>query len=95
MNVSQLDEELVTKADELLVEMNTPEWLLANDRRNPDTKQVKNAEGIYVIQKLLKTPGGLIRVTAINNKCVLKDVHISGEISSFSSQRAWLTWSAL
>lgn len=87
MNISQLDDELITKADELLVEMNTPEWLLANDRRNPDTKQVKIAEGIYVIQKMLKTPGGLIRVSAINNEGVLKGVHISGDFFFFPSTR--------
>ncbi len=51
-----LDVELIQKADELLAEMNTPEWLLANDRRRPDSKQVKIAEGVYVIQKMLKTP---------------------------------------
>ncbi len=80
-----LDEELTRKADELLAEMNTPEWLLANDRRRPDAKQVKIAEGIYVIQKMLKTPGGLIRVTAVNQNGSLKDVHISGDFFFFPS----------
>jgi len=87
MNIAQLDNELVAKADELLVEMNTPEWLMANDRRNPDSKQVKIAEGIYVIQKMLKTPGGLIRITAINNEGVLNDVHISGDFFFFPAPR--------
>jgi lipoate-protein ligase A len=80
-----LDVELTHKADELLAEMNTPEWLLANDRRRPDAKQVKIAEGIYVIQKMLKTPGGLIRVTAVNQNGNLKDVHISGDFFFFPS----------
>ena len=87
MNIAQLDDELIAKADELLAEMNTPEWLMANDRRNPDSKQVKIAEGIYVIQKMLKTPGGLIRVTAINNEGVLNDVHISGDFFFFPAPR--------
>ncbi len=78
-----LDSELTQKADELLEEMNTPEWLLANDRRRPDAKQVKIAEGIYVIQKMLKTPGGLIRVTAVNQDGLLRDVHISGDFFFF------------
>lgn len=78
-----LDKELTDKADDLFREMNTPEWLLANDRRRPDAKQVKIAEGIYVIQKMLKTPGGLIRVTAINQDGKLKDVHISGDFFIF------------
>ncbi len=78
-------QELTQKADELLAEMNTPEWLLANDRRRPDAKQVKIAEGIYVIQKMLKTPGGLIRVTAVNQNGNLTDVHISGDFFFFPS----------
>lgn len=78
-----LDTELLNKADELLAEMNTPEWLMANDRRRPDSNQVKIAEGVYVIQKMLKTPGGLIRITAVNQEGKLKDVHISGDFFFF------------
>jgi lipoate-protein ligase A len=79
----ELDLELTEKADELLVEMNNPEWLLANDQRRPDSKQVKIAEGIYVIQRMLKTPGGLIRVTAVNHEGKLNEVHISGDFFFF------------
>ena len=79
----ELDSELTQKADELLVEMNTPEWLLGNDKRRLDSKQVKIAEGVFVIQKMLKTPGGLIRVTAVNQDGILSDVHISGDFFFF------------
>jgi lipoate-protein ligase A len=82
----ELDSELTQKADELLVEMNNPEWLLANDHRRPNSKQVKIAEGIYVIQKMLKTPGGLIRVTAVNKEGKLTDVHISGDFFFFPAE---------
>jgi lipoate---protein ligase len=85
MTPKALDEELTRKADELLAEMNMPEWLMANDRRRPDLAQVKIAEGIYVIQKMLKTPGGLLRVTAVNQNGKLKDVHISGDFFFFPS----------
>jgi lipoate-protein ligase A len=85
MKVSELDEALVNKADELMAEMFTPEWLFTNDPRTPDSKQVKIAEGIYVIQKMLKTPGGLIRIMAINHEGVLSDVHISGDFFFFPS----------
>jgi lipoate-protein ligase A len=78
-----LDAELVQKADELMLEMNTPEWLLANDRRRPDASQVKIAEGLYVVQKMLKTPGGLIRATAVSRDGHLSDVHISGDFFFF------------
>jgi lipoate-protein ligase A len=85
MITKPLDAELTCKADELLAEMNTPEWLLANDRRRTDAKQVKIAEGVFVIQKMLKTPGGLIRVTAVNQNGNLKDVHLSGDFFFFPS----------
>lgn len=83
----ELDAELTNKADELLKEMNTPEWLLDNDRRRPDSRQVKISEGIYVIQKMLKTSGGLIRVTAVNQEGNLSDVHISGDFFFFPADR--------
>ena len=83
MTEKTLDVVLIEKADELLAEMNTPEWLLANDRRRPDSKQVKIAEGVYVIQKMLKTPGGLIRVTAVSQNGLLHDVHLSGDFFFF------------
>jgi lipoate-protein ligase A len=83
----ELDAELTGKADELLKEMNTPEWLLDNDRRRPDSRQVKISEGVYVIQKMLKTPGGLIRVTAVNHEGKLRDVHISGDFFFFPANR--------
>ena len=79
----ELDAELTNKADELLMEMNTPEWLQGNDKRRLDSKQVKIAEGVFVIQKMLKTPGGLIRVTAVNQDGILRDVHISGDFFFF------------
>ena len=73
------DADLVAKADELQLERYTDEWLFANDRRRPDARQVKIREGVYVIQNMVKAPGGLIRVTAVNENGVLKDVHLSGD----------------
>ncbi len=87
MTQKSLDDELIRKADDLLAEMNTPEWLIANDRRRPDLAQVKIAEGIYVIQEMHKTPGGLLRVTAVNQSGKLKDVHISGDFFFFPAAR--------
>lgn len=73
------DAKLVAKADALQAERHTAEWLLANDRRRPDARQVKIREGVYIIQNMFKAPGGLIRVTALNQDGVLSDVHISGD----------------
>ncbi len=47
--------------------------------RRADVRQVKIREGVYVIQNMLKTPGGLIRVTAVNEDGQLREVHISGD----------------
>ncbi len=77
------DPELVAKADELQAERYTDEWLFANDRRRPDARQIKIREGVYVVQNMLKTPGGLIRVTAVNENGKLRDVHISGDFFFF------------
>lgn len=80
------DAELVLKADELQAERYAPEWLFANDRRRPDARQVKIREGVYVIQNMLKTPGGLIRVTAVNADGRLRDVHISGDFFFYPAE---------
>ncbi len=85
MQPADLDAELVNKAEELFLEMDTPDWLFRNDHRRFEYKQVKIAEGVYVIQKMMKTPGGLIRVSAVNESGKLKDVHISGDFFFFPS----------
>jgi lipoate-protein ligase A len=76
---TEVDGELLSEAKLLFAEMYTDEWLFANDRRRPDVRQVKIREDVYVIQNMLKTPGGLVRVTAVNDGGHLHDVHISGD----------------
>jgi len=78
--------DLVAKAEELQAERYTDEWLFANDRRRPDARQVKIREGVYVVQNMLKAPGGLIRVTAVNENGVLKDVHLSGDFFFYPAE---------
>jgi lipoate---protein ligase len=80
------DADLVAKAEELQIERYTDEWLFANDRRRPDARQVKIREGVYVIQNMLKTPGGLIRVMAVNENGRLQDVHISGDFFFYPAE---------
>ncbi|HBY01308.1 MAG TPA: hypothetical protein DEG92_01990 [Rikenellaceae bacterium] len=84
-----LDTELIKKADQLLTKMNNPEWLMANDRRHPDLKQVKVSDGVFVIQKIHKTPGGIIRITAVNQRGRLKNVHISGDFFFFPARKIY------
>ncbi|MCL4562123.1 MAG: lipoate--protein ligase [Chloroflexi bacterium] len=83
MRPTGLDQELTSKADELLLEMDSPEWLLANDQRRLVPSRVKIVEGVYVIEKMLKTPGGLVRVTAVDLNGRLSNVHISGDFFFF------------
>ncbi len=83
----QLDDELRAKANELFEEMHTPEWLLANDRRRLESTQIKISEGVYVIQKMRKAPGGLMRFSAVNNQDTLQDVHISGDFFFFPAEK--------
>jgi lipoate-protein ligase A len=80
------DADLLAKAEELQIERYTNEWLFANDRRRPDARQVKIREGVYVIQSMFKAPGGLIRVTAINEDGVLRDVHLSGDFFFYPAE---------
>jgi hypothetical protein len=51
----------------------------ANDCRRPEPGQIKIHEGIYVIQNMLKTPGGMTSGTAVNEDGVLKGVYICGD----------------
>jgi len=84
--VREVDEELLKKADELLAVMHTHEWLHSNDSRRPRADQVKIREGVYVVQNMLKAPGGLIRVTAVNEDGILKDVHLSGDFFFYPAE---------
>ncbi len=85
MRPRKLDGELLAKADELINEMHSDEWLFANDRRRPETKQVRIREGVYVIQRVVKYPGGLVRVSAVVEDGLLKDVYISGDFFFYPS----------
>ena len=80
------DVELVAKADELQAERYTDSWLLANDHRRLEAREVKIREGVYVIQNMLKTPGGLIRVTAVNDEGKLHEVHLSGDFFFYPAE---------
>lgn len=77
---------LLAEAARLHAERTTPEWLFANDHRRPEARQVKIREGVFVIHNLLKTPGGLIRVAAVNEDGRLRDVHLSGDFFFYPAE---------
>ncbi len=82
----QLDSELKGRAAERIAFMDTKDWLFSNDRRRPDLWKLKIRDGVQVVQKIYKAPGGLIRVSAVANEGVLSDVHISGDFFFFPSE---------
>lgn len=84
----EIDDELRAEAQRLWDEQfSNPDWLTANDRRKPDLRSVRIAEGVNVIEAAYKAPGGLIRVTAIERDKVLSDVHLSGDFFLFPAQK--------
>lgn len=83
---AQLDPELRRKAQELSVQMNTEDWLFANERRRRLESRVKIREGVFVFQKMLKLPGGLVRLTAGEQNGRLTGVHLAGDFFVYPSQ---------
>jgi lipoate-protein ligase A len=85
--LTSVDSELLNIAEQRQKEMCTDEWLFENDQRGKSNREVKIREGVYVVQNVLKTPGGLIRVTGINRDGVLHDIHISGDFFVYPADR--------
>lgn len=74
-----IDSELLEMADMLFEQMFTDEWLFQNTRRRQAGRQVKIRTGVDLMQNIYKAPGGLIRLTALNDHGLLRDVHLSGD----------------
>jgi len=74
-----VDFELRQMASRIVERIDNPEWLLANDNRQFDDSRLKIREGVYVLQKVVKLPGGLVRTTAVCRDGLLSDVHLSGD----------------
>ncbi|NPV75869.1 MAG: lipoate--protein ligase family protein [Anaerolineae bacterium] len=87
MKPVDLDEALVQKANDLVGQMDTPDWLFANDRRRKKGAQVKIAEGVSVTQNLYKAAGGLIRATVVISHSVLTSLHLSGDFFFYPPER--------
>lgn len=88
MTLREVDDELRAEAQRLWDEQfNDPDWLIANDRRKAEGRSVRIAEGVNVIERAYKAPGGLIRVTAVEQNGVLHDVHLSGDFFLFPANR--------
>ncbi len=86
LTARELDPELVTQADQLVSDMLQPDWLYAADRR-PTEREVKIAEGVFVVSKMIKTPGGLLRVTTVKRQGCLTDVQLTGDFFFYPAER--------
>lgn len=82
----QLDSALRERAAERIAFMDTHEWLFSNDRRRPDLWRLKIRDGVQVVQKTYKAPGGLIRISAVAIDGILSDVHFSGDFFFYPSE---------
>jgi lipoate-protein ligase A len=76
----EIDDELRMMANQLWREQfGRSDWLKVNDRRRPDRRSVRISEGINVVERVYKAPGGLIRASAVEDNGTLRDVHYSGD----------------
>ena len=83
----EIDGELRAKAEALAAAYSARDWVTENDRREKDGREVKIAEAVYVVERVVKLPGGLVRASAVSEKGRLRDVHLSGDFFFFPAAR--------
>jgi lipoate-protein ligase A len=83
----EIDGELRAKADEVAAAYSARDWVTENDRRESAGREVKIAERVYVVERVVKLPGGLVRASAVNVNGRLRDVHLSGDFFFFPATR--------
>jgi len=76
---AELPEVVQEKVAELARTHTTEEWLLAPRRRFREDRKVKIAEGVEVVQRVHKAPGGLIRGTVETQHRKIVAVGLSGD----------------
>jgi len=76
---AEIDEEIRAKAARLWEMYGTQEWTFFNDARQETGREVKIAEGVTVVQKAVKLPGGLVHLTADKRDGRIYGVHLSGD----------------
>jgi lipoate-protein ligase A len=81
------DSELRARADAIAAEYSAPGWVMENDRREQAGREVKIAEGVIVIERVGKLPGGLVRASAVNAGGRLRDIHLSGDFFFYPASR--------
>lgn len=76
---ANVDADILSKAAEIWEDHRQPGWTYFNDARVRNGREVKIAEGVSVVQRVVKLPGGLVRLTATNREDRLYDIHLSGD----------------
>lgn len=82
---TEVDSPMLDMANALYQKMSTDEWLFQNSRRRGTERRVRIRAGVELIQNVYKAPGGLLRLTALNDNGFLRDVHISGDFFIYPS----------
>lgn len=80
---AEIDPDLMAKAYELAGRMSSDTWLYENERRLLEIEEVKIRAGVTVIRRVVKLPGGLVRLWAVNDEGGLRSVHIGGDFFIF------------
>jgi lipoate-protein ligase A len=82
----EVDPLLRAEASRLWRRFGTDEWTFANDNRRRTSRDLTIAAGIRVVERLYKSPGGLIRTSAVERDGRLYQIHISGDFFMFPAQ---------
>jgi len=84
---AELPDAVQEKVAELARTHTTEEWLLALRRRFREDRRVKIAEGVEVVQRVHKAPGGLIRGTVETQHGKIVAVGLSGDFFFYPADR--------
>jgi lipoate---protein ligase len=82
-----VDAALRHEADAIFQSHSASDWVFENDHRERSGREVKIAEGVYVAEKSAKFPGGLVRISAVNDHGYLRKIHLSGDFFFFPQNR--------
>ena len=82
-----LPAEVYRKAEELMPQFTSDDWLYGRRRRPAGDRDVKIATGVHIVQRLRKTLGGLVRATLEIRDNVIESVSISGDFFFYPEQK--------
>jgi len=87
MEVAEVPPAVLARVAQLRPRFTSEEWLQGRARRANEGRSVKIAAGVHVVQRLHKTPGGLVRVTMEVKDDRIESVSISGDFFFYPEQQ--------